>query len=106
MQDAQEIGSDDVKLQKIAEQWRQIRGTRTWLVVSSLLIALISFLVSFITFFAGYIIRAERLYPKHNSMAGLPAFYFGLPVGVLASIITTGVWLLWQWRNIKQDATP
>ena len=104
MQDAQETGNDAVRLQRIVEEWRRFRRTRIWFAVTCLLVVVISFLIGFITFFAGYVVRAERLYPEHNSMAGLPAFYFGLPVGVLTSIITTGAWLLWRHRNIRREA--
>jgi uncharacterized membrane protein len=63
-------------------------------VARAILFAILAFFCSFIIFNIGYIRWAVYRYPHHNSMAGVSAFYSGLPVAGLVAIFTFVVVLL------------
>jgi len=56
-----------------------------------LLVALGSFVLSFIIFNVAYITWAVWKYPQHNSMAGFAAFIYGVPVGAACGILGAAI---------------
>lgn len=49
--------------------------------------AIASFVASFFVFNFAFIRWAIWRYPQHNSMAGMEAFYYGLPVAAAFAVI-------------------
>jgi hypothetical protein len=64
---------------------------------------LASSLVSFVIFNVAFIFWAERTYPEHNSMAGVAAFFYGIPVGLLCGI--AGFFLALAITNRKRKSS-
>jgi len=65
----------------------------------SFLIALVAFIISFIAFSFLYIEWAVWRYPQTNSMAGMAAFFLGIPIGVVFAVISFA--LAFHWRRRK-----
>jgi hypothetical protein len=65
----------------------------------SLLIAVAAFIISFIAFNFVYIEWAVWRYPQTNSMAGMTAFFLGIPVGTIFAIISYAIAFYWIGRK-------
>jgi len=70
-------------------------------IVASLGVAVLAFIASFIVFNIAYIVWAVRRYPHHNSMAGVAAFIYGLPVGAACALLSFGIAFYIIGRNRK-----
>jgi MFS family permease len=55
--------------------------------IFSFLAASVAFVLTFVTFFLVFCYWAAWRYPPNNSMAGLDAFFYGVPIGVAFGII-------------------
>jgi tetrahydromethanopterin S-methyltransferase subunit E len=55
--------------------------------ILSIVVGIVVSFATFIIFNIAYIKWAVWRYPHHNSMAGLAAFLYGLPVGAICGII-------------------
>ena len=67
--------------------------------VLSLLIAVAAFIISFIVFNFVYIEWAVWRYPQANSMAGMTAFFLGIPIGAAFAIIIFAITYYWKGRK-------
>jgi hypothetical protein len=65
----------------------------------SLGIALVCFILSFIVFNFAYMVWAVWRYPQANSMAGLTAFMYAIPVGGIFAILSFAVAFYWIGRR-------
>jgi hypothetical protein len=69
-------------------------------VLRSLAAAGVAFGIAFVVEFFAYMSWAEREYPHNNSMAGLSAFAYGLPVGGLcAAVVFCLVFFDSRWQG-------
>lgn len=70
--------------------------------------SVIGFLIVFVGFNVAYMIWAVRAYPHSNSMAGLAAFIYGMPIaGAAALVIFIGTFWVCVRRTAKDaEANP
>ncbi|MDW5267931.1 MULTISPECIES: hypothetical protein [Acidobacteriaceae] len=64
--------------------------------------SIIGFAIVFVGFNIAYIVWAELRYPHNNSMAGLAAFIYGMPIaGIAALIVFIGTFWVCVRRPVK-----